>query len=190
MKSLMLVAVFALLSAPTHAQADQGSWPTLNAGEVKTVEDGSQVPTLAREAAGFSADAVNSHKVSFTFFTAPHGRELLIINPCCGADGSGTSLFEYSEAVVKPVALSVGDPREGFIAQAHAEMIHVEPGAKTLRARITFGDCEDGVWSYYYRFDEADRPVLLSVIDTSCGHLGVRELYRAKNSDLGHWWQN
>ncbi|MEP6826785.1 MAG: hypothetical protein ABJA10_01785 [Aestuariivirga sp.] len=189
MKGLMLVAVFAAMGVTTNVLADDEVWPKLNAGEVKTVDDVSQVPPLAREAAGLSADAVISHKISFTFFKAPHGRELLIIDPCCGASGNGTSLFEYSEAVVKPVALSVGDPREGFIAQAYAEIIHVEPGAKTLRARIAFGDCEDGVWSYYYRFDEADRPVLLSVIDTSCGHLGVRELYRAKNSDLGHWWQ-
>ena len=86
MKSLMLVAVFAVVSTSTNALVDQESWPKLDAGEVKTVEDVSQVPTLARDAAGYPAEVVYSRKVSFTFFQAPHGRNLLIIIPCCGAN--------------------------------------------------------------------------------------------------------
>jgi len=189
MKQLALIAMVAVMSGSVHAQADGVQWPVLKPGEVKIVEDLAQVPAITREAAGNTSADDLSHKVTFTFFKAPQGRDFVVIDPCCGPKGNGASLFEFSESMVKAVALAVGDPRAGFHAQAHADSIRVDAGAAALRARIAFPDCEDGVWGYYYHFDEADRPVLLSVIDTSCAHLGVRELYHAMNIDLGHWWQ-
>ena len=188
MRGLALIAALAVMGHGATAVADDEAWIKLQPGEVKVIEDAGKVPPLARAAAGYAPDEIISRVISFTFFKAPHGRELVVVNPCCGEKGNGASLFEYTQGVTKSVELSLGDPREGFIAQAHADMIHVEPAAKALSARIGLADCEDGVWSYYYQFDDADRPVLLSVIDTSCEHLGVRELYRAKNSVLGHWW--
>ena len=188
MKGLIFVAGLTVMIAATNVLAEEELWPKLSAGELKTIEDANQVSSMVHAAAGYAAGATIPRQISFTFFKAPHGRDLLIIDPCCGANGNGASLFEYSDGEVKPVGLSMGDPRAGFVAQNHANVIRVELEAKVLTARIAFADCETGVWSYYYRFDEADRPVLLSAIDTNCEHLGVRELYHAKNIDLGHWW--
>jgi hypothetical protein len=65
----------------------------------------------------------------------------------------------------------------------------VDAGAVGLRAHVETPSCEDGDWRYYYTFDNADRVVLRSVIDTSCLHLGVRELYHSRDVDVGKWWQ-
>ena len=89
---------------------------------------------------------------------------------------------------MKSVSLVMGDPRQGFKLQEQASHIVVKKAADAFVARVDLPTCEDGSWSYYYRFDETDKPTLLSVIDTSCLHLGVREFYHAKNVDLGHWW--
>ena len=188
MKLFSTLAIFAAVAGVTHAQADEELWPKLGVGEIKFIDGVSKVYELAAEAAGFGAGVPARGDIKFTFFKAPHGHDFLIISPCCGENGNGARLFQFSNAVVQPVDLVMGDPRVGFTAQGQAGNISVDDGAVALRARISFSECEQGVWSYYYRFDAEDRLTLLSVIDTSCEHLGVRELYHIKDVDIGHWW--
>jgi hypothetical protein len=181
------IFALAFLAVATPAQAEEDVWPNLKRGEIRVIEDFQKVSVLVRGAAGFS-DSAPQHKTNFTFFKAPHGHDFLIVDPCCGENGKNASLFEFANAEVKNFELVMGDPRVGFKVQAQADAINVDAGAVSLRARIAFPNCEDGMWTYYYRFDENDKPTLLSVIDTSCAHLGVREFYHAKNVDVGHWW--
>lgn len=184
-KLALIVALLLTTSAP--AMADEVPWPKLEPGDVKVLA-GDAVPALVREAAGFAAPAELPKDVKITAFMAAHRGEYLIVSPCCGKQGGGASFFAYVDGKLRSEALTVGDPRKGFTTQPFADSITVDPGAKALRARIEFSDCEAGVWGYYYQFDEIDRPQLVSAIDTSCAHLGVRELWHNK-AGVGHWWQ-
>jgi hypothetical protein len=176
-----------MASSAIPAVADEVLWPELAPGGVKTIDDSSKVSSLALAAAGIGATPVR-RDIQFTFFKAPHGHDFVIIKPCCDDTRSNATLFQLDKGVVKPVELIVGDPRSGFAAQAQADSIKVDDGALALRARVAFATCEIGVWGYYYRFDDSDQLRLLSVIDTGCSHLGVREFYHAKDVDVGHWW--
>jgi hypothetical protein len=175
-------ATIVFLMMVGFAFADEKAWPKLLDGDVRVLEDIQKIPPLVLSVAG------DQQKRQFTFFRTPHGNDFVIINPCCGAAGKGSTLFQYEAGALKPVALVMGDPRLGFTAQGQAGDIKIAPDATSIRAFVYHANCEDGIWTYYYRFDEGDKLTLLSVIDTSCTHLGVREFYRAKNIDLGHWW--
>ena len=181
--AILLIAMAGLI---LPAKAQENVWPSLAPGEVKTVDDISKISDLVLQAAGLTA--APQRKIQFTFFKAPHGHNFLIINPCCGESGKGSSLFEWRDGAVKVIGLVMGDPRLGFTAQGQADDIKIAANAASLRAGVYRAECEDGIWTYYYHFDEADRLTLLSVIDTSCAHLGVRELYHARDVDVGHWW--
>ncbi len=176
-----LIALLMMFMAGS-AMAAENIWPKLSVGEVRVVNDIEKVPALVFGVAGAQ------HKTQFTFFKAPKGHDFVIVDPCCGEAGRASSLFERDGEVLKSVGLVMGDPRLGFSMQNQAAHIGVDDGAVALRARIDLGDCEAGMWTYYYQFDSADRLTLLSVIDTSCTHLGVRELFHARDVDLGHWW--
>ena len=182
------ILFFALTGNIVSAQGQENLWPKLDLGEVKTIDDPSKIPVLGLKAAGIAATP--QQPIRFTFFKAPHGHDFVIINPCCGKTGEAESLFERDGSDLRAIGLTMGDPRAGFTLQEQADDIRIDAGALALRARVNFANCEDGVWTYYYRFDEADKLILVSVIDTSCGHLGVRELYHAKNVDVGHWWMH
>jgi hypothetical protein len=187
-KWLFAIVLSVMASSAILASAAENAWPQLAPGESKVIEDINMIPAKVLAAAGLDVSAAR-RGVNFTFFKAPHGRDFVIIAPCCGDGGQGTALFQLADGTLKPVELVLGDPRLGFTAQGHASGISVDAGVVALRARIEFNDCENGVWGYYYRFGEGDRLTLLSVIDTSCEHLGVRELYHVRDVDVGHWWQ-
>ena len=182
--ALLTAAIFA-----TPARADDNMWPQLVPGEVRVIDDVSKLSGPVLAAVGFSAQP-EKRDIKFTFFTAPHGHHFMIASPCCGETGKGAALFEMNNAVIKPVDLVMGDPRLGFTSQGLADDIQVDDGAVAVRSRVGFSDCEDGDWGYYYRFDDGDRLTLMSVIDTGCTHIGVRELYHAKNIDVGKWWMH
>ena len=186
MKTLALTAA-ALIAISSAAWGDEVLWPTLNPGDVKVLS-GDAVPAFVREAAGYAAPAELPKDVRITAFMGPHRGEYLIISPCCGPQGGGAKLFAHIGDGLRDESIVVGDPRRGFTTQPFADAITVDPGAKAVRARIVNSDCEVGTWGYYYQFDEIDRLALASAIDTSCAHLGVRELYHS-NAKLGHWWQ-
>ena len=184
LKAALALIVMAAFILP--ACAEENAWPSLAVGEIKKIDDATKISAQVLGAAGFASPP--KHHIEFTFFKALHGQDYLIIDPCCGEHGNDASLFQRSDAALKSVDLVMGDPRQGFTLQEQASHLTVKAGAKALLARVDWPTCEDGSWTYYYQFNEADRPVLLSVIDTSCLHLGVREFYHAKNVDLGHWW--
>ncbi len=187
MRACLAIVLSTMVGCAIPALANDVPWPQLAPGEIETVDDTGNVPSTALAAAGL-ASAQARRDVHFTFFKAAHGHEFVIIAPCCGENGSGTSLFERDGGAVKTIALVMGNPLFGLSAQDQATSIKIDAGAVALRARIAWPECEQGVWGYYYRFNEADSPVLLSVIDTGCAHLGVRELYHALSIDVGHWW--
>ena len=182
--ALLTAAIFA-----TPARADDNMWPQLAPGEVRVVDDVSKISGPLLAAVGLSVQSAK-RDIKFTFFTAPHGHHFVIVTPCCGETGNGAALFELNNAVIKQVDLVMGNPLLGFTSEGLADDIKVDDGAIALRSHVGFPDCEDGVWGYYYRFNDGDRPTLLSVIDTSCAHLGIRELYHAKSVDVGNWWMH
>jgi hypothetical protein len=184
------VFVFALImiefTSPTYA--DEIAWPKMASGEKIILTELAQVPTQLRDAARLSM--VSGTAVEFTFFKAPKGRDYVIVTPCCGSDQNHAALFEFSDGVVQPVGLPVGDPRLGFTTQISPDEITLGPDAQSIRTHVSKLTCEEGDWRYYYSFDEADRLYLRSAIDTSCEHLGTRELYRAHKVDVGKWWMH
>ena len=184
LKAALTFLVMAVFVVP--AFAEDVSWPDISVGEVKKIDDASKISTSILGTAGLNQSP--NHPIEFTFFKAPHGQDYLIIDPCCGEQGNSASLFQRTQAGVKPVALMMGDPRTGFKLQEQASHISLRKSVDAFVARVDFPTCEEGTWSYYYHFDETDNPTLISVIDSSCLHLGVREFYHAKNVDLGHWW--
>ncbi len=183
-KAALTFLVMAAFGVP--ACAEDGAWPIIAVGEIKKIDDAAKISAHILSAAGLTSSP--NHPIEFTFFKAPHGQDYLIIDPCCGEHGNSASLFQRTNIGMKSESLVMGDPRQGFKLQEQASHITVKKSADAFVARVDLPTCEDGSWSYYYRFDENDRPTLLSVIDTSCLHLGVREFYHAKNVDLGHWW--
>ena len=184
LKAALIFLVMAAFVVP--ACAEENVWPNIAAGEIKKIDDAAKISADILNAAGLTSSP--NHPIEFTFFKAPHGQDYLIIDPCCGEHGNSASLFQRTDVAMKPTPLVMGDPRQGFKLQEQASHISVKKSADAFVARVDLPTCEDGSWSYYYRFDEKDQPTLLSVIDTSCLHLGVREFFHAKNVDLGHWW--
>ena len=184
------VFAFALIMIEfvTPAYAEEMAWPKMASGEKIVLTELAQVPTQLRDAARLNM--VSGTAVEFTFFKAPKGHDYVIVTPCCGSDQDHAALFEFSDGVVRPVGLSVGDPRLGFTTQIPLDEITLAPDIKSIRTHVNTPTCEDGDWRYYYSFDEADRLYLRSAIDTSCEHLGIRELYRAHKVDVGKWWMH
>ncbi len=179
----MLMTIFGMINV---AQADDIMWPVLAPGEIKVTKAIERVPNKLRVAAGLIAE--QPLNVEFTFFMAPKGRNYVIVTPCCGVSDAHAALFEFIGGNVQSVGLAVGDPRLGFTTQVLPDEITVDPDAKSVRAHVGMPSCEDGEWRYFYSFDAADRLYLRSVIDTSCEHLGVRELYHASQVNVGKWW--
>ena len=173
-------------SSTNFVQADEITWPALMPGEIKVLNGLELVPTKLRAAAGFLTEKIPS--VAFTYFKAPKGRDYVVVAPCCGKDATHAALFEFVGGEVRQVGLPVGDPRLGFTTQVLPDEITVDPDAKSIRAHVGTPTCEDGEWRYFYSFDAADRLYMRSAIDTSCEHLGIRELYHARQVDVGKWW--
>ena len=166
--------------------ADDIAWPLLQMGEIKVSNSMEAVPRKLRVAAEIPLDS--GSKIEFTYFKAPKGRDYVVVTPCCGVNASHAALFEFVDGNVRQVGLAVGDPRLGFTTQVLTDDITVDADAKSIRAHVGTPTCEDGEWRYFYSFDEADRVTLRSVIDTSCEHLGIRELYHSRQVDVGKWW--
>ena len=179
----VLMTIFGMINV---AQADDIMWPALAPGEIKVINEIGFVPNKLRIGAGLAAEQPSN--VEFTFFKAPKGRDYVVVTPCCGVSGTHAALFEFVGGNVQPVGLAVGDPRLGFTAQVLPDEITVDPDAKSIRAHVGTPTCEDGEWRYFYSFDASDRLYLRSAIDTSCEHLGIRELYHASQVDVGKWW--
>ena len=176
----------AMVRLTCFAYADDTLWPALKPGEVKVSNSLQMAPGKLRAAAGLPALA--NSEITFTYFQAPKGRDYVVVSPCCGLGGTAAALFEFLEGEVRQVGLAVGDPRLGFTTQIQPDEITVEPDATSIQAHVSTPTCEDGEWRYYYSFDAADRLYMRSVIDTSCEHLGIRELYHAPQVDVGKWW--
>ncbi len=183
LSALMLMTLFGMMNI---AQADDIIWPAIAPGEIKVTKTIELVPSKLRVAAGLITEQTSN--VEFTFFKAPKGRDYVVVTPCCGVSDAHAALFEFVGGNVQPVGLAVGDPRLGFTTQVLPDEITVDPDAKSIRAHVGTSTCEDGEWRYFYSFDAADRLYLRSAIDTSCEHLGIRELYHAKQVDVGKWW--
>ena len=183
---LLALTMITFIDTANSSQAEDIAWPKLNQGEIRVSTDMALVPTQLRAVAGITAEKISN--VSFTYFKAPKGRDYVVVTPCCGVGASHAALFEFVGGEVRQVGLTVGDPRLGFTTQVLPDEITVDADAKSIRAHVGTPTCEDGEWRYFYSFDAADRLYLRSVIDTSCEHLGIRELYHAKQVDVGKWW--
>ncbi len=183
---LWALTLVALVNAALVAQAGDIAWPILKPGEIRVLTDMALVPTQLRLAARLNAAKISN--ISLTYFKAPKGRDYVVVWPCCGFGASRAALFEFAGGTAQQVGLAVGDPRLGFTTQVLPDEISVDADAKSIRAHVSTPTCEDGDWRYFYSFDAADRVYLRSVIDTSCEHLGIRELYHETQVDVGKWW--
>ena len=186
MKLVPALTVVAVLVMAATARAEGLDWPNIAVGERLVLTSRSQIPFKLHGAAGLSTEATTP--IELTFFKAPKGRDYVIVSPCCGADENHAALFDLASGMVRQVGLAVGDPRLGFTTQVAPTDIRLGEDLKSIRAHVATTSCEDGDWRYFYNFDEADRLYLRSAIDTSCEHLGVRELYHARNAEVGKWW--
>ena len=146
-----VIAMIAVVGLAHGAQAEDLTWPDLKPGETKVFSDWTLAPAKLREAAGFTVE--NRSAVEFTYFKAPKGRDYVIVTPCCGSDQDHAALFEFSDGVVQPVGLPVGDPRLGFTTQIPLDEITLAPDAKSIRTHVSTPTCEDGDWRYYYSFE-------------------------------------
>ena len=187
-QKFLFAFAFTIIEFASPTYADEMAWPKMASGEKIILTELAQVTAQLRDAVRLNM--VSGTAVEFTFFKAPKGRDYVIVTPCCGSDRDHTALFEFSDGVVRPVGLPVGDPRLGFTTQIPLDEITLAPDAKSIRTHVNTPTCEDGDWRYYYSFDEADRLYLRSAIDTSCEHLGIRELYRARKFEIGQWWMH
>lgn len=183
LSALTLIVIFGMVN---FAQADDDHWPALVPGEIIVLKALELAPDKLRVAAGLIGEKIPS--VEFTFFKAPKSRDYVVVSPCCGVSGVHAALFEFVDGEVRQVGLAVGDPRLGFTTQVLPDEITVDPDAKSIRAHVGTPTCEDGEWRYFYSFDAADHLYMRSAIDTSCEHLGIRELYHARQVDVGKWW--
>ena len=181
--ALCLLIFLGFLNA---AQAEEITWPELKSGEIRILNGPAAMPARLLAAAALVDE--KSQAVSSTYFKAPMGRDYVVVSPCCGVGASHAALFEFVGGEVRQVGLPVGDPRLGFTTQVLPDEITVDPDAKSIRAHVGTPTCEDGEWRYFYSFDAADRLYMRSAIDTSCEHLGIRELYHARQVDVGKWW--
>ena len=186
MRHLAALALLILIYPVGFAWADDIAWPALQSGEIKVFHSWQLASAKLRIAAEFPT--VGNPDMEFTYFKAPKGRDYVVVTPCCGESANHAALFEYVDGNVRQVGLPVGDPRLGFTTQVLPNEITVDADAKSIRAHVKTPSCEDGEWRYFYTFDAADRLTLRSVIDTSCEHLGIRELYHSPQVDVGKWW--
>src|SRR5665213_2716758 len=120
-------------TSPTYA--DGMAWPKMASGEKIILTKLAQVPIQLRDAARLSM--VSGTAVEFTFFKAPKGSDYVIVTPCCGSDQNHAGLFEYSDGLVQPVGLPVGDPRLGFTTQISPDEITLDPDAQSIRTHVS-----------------------------------------------------